>query len=142
MIENPELRKMGRKYMVVECPSCNQYFAATLSAKPSCPRCGKKLKAPDLQKDVVGSWKAAAKMVQKRQAEKAGGKYNPEGMCTKTERFEEIVQSLGKEGRVPLLAILEKAEKLGLSGEWVLKRLEYLEREGVLVRRGGDVEFT
>ncbi|MBS7267924.1 MAG: hypothetical protein KIH10_03710 [Candidatus Freyarchaeota archaeon] len=133
---------MGRRYMVVECPSCNQYFAATLSAKPSCPRCGKKFKASDLKEDIVSSWKAAAKIVQKRQAEKTGGKYNPEGMCTKTEKFEEIVQSLGREKRVPLPVILEKAEKRGLSGEWVLKRLEYLEREGMLVRRGGYVEFT
>jgi hypothetical protein len=134
---------MGRRmYLVAECPSCRQYFAAALSKKPSCPRCGEKLDPQILQKDVVGSWKMAAKLVQSRQAEKAGEKYNAKGMDNKTEKLESVIQSLRGSKVVSIQAIVRKAESVGLEADWVLKRLDYMEREGMLVRRYGGVEFT
>jgi hypothetical protein len=131
-----------REYMVAECPSCKQYFATAISKKPSCPRCGEKLNPQHLQKDVVGSWKTAAKLVQSKQAEKAGEKFNALGMDTKTEKLESIIQNLRRSKLVPVQNIVRNAEKVGLAKDWVLKRLDYMEREGMLVRRRGGVEFT
>lgn len=128
--------------MVAECPSCKQYFAAALSKKPSCPRCGEKLNPNNLRKDVVNSWKTAAKLVQRKQAEKTGEKYNASGMDTKTEKLESIIRSFQNSKVVSVQDILRNAEKVGLSRDWVLKRLDYMEREGMLVRRGGGVQFT
>jgi hypothetical protein len=131
-----------REYMVAECPSCKQYFAAALSKKPSCPRCGEKLNPQNLQKDIVGSWKTAAKLVQSKQAESTGEKYSELGMDTKTEKLESVIQSLRESKVVPVQDIVRNAEKVGLVRDWVLKRLDYMEREGMLVRRRGGVEFT
>lgn len=131
-----------REYMVAECPLCKQYFAATLAKKPSCPRCGEKLNPHNLQKEVVSSWKMAAKLVQRKQAEKIGEKYNTVGMDTKTEKLESVIQSLRDSKVVPVQDIVRNAEKVGLARDWVLKRLDYMEREGMLVRRSGGVEFT
>ena len=128
--------------MVAECPSCGQFFAAALSKKPSCPRCGEKLNPQLLQKEIVGSWKIAAKLVQRRQAEKAGEKYDAMGMLSKTEKFEDVIQSLRESKVVPVQAIVRKAVNVGLKEDWVLKRLDYMESEGMLVRRRGGVEFT
>ena len=133
---------MGRKYIVAECPSCRQYFAAALNKKASCPRCGEKLNPHHLQASIVTSWKTAAKLVQRKQAEQAGGKYNSIGMDTKTEKFEKVIQSFGENKVVLIPAIVKRAEKMGLSEDWVLKRLDYMEREGLLVRRRGGVEFN
>ncbi len=133
---------MGRKFIVAECPSCGQYFAAALSKEPSCPRCGEKLNSNGLPKNIVGSWKTAAKIVQRKQAEKTGENYNPMGMYTKTEKFESVIQSFRESKGVSVSDILKKAEKVGLGQDWVLKRLDYMEREGMLVRRRGGVEFT
>ncbi|MFB0561151.1 MAG: hypothetical protein ACETWM_08040 [Candidatus Lokiarchaeia archaeon] len=131
-----------RKYMVAECPSCIQYFAAALSKKPSCPRCGEKLNPQHLNTEIVGSWKTAAKLVQRKQAEKAGEKYNSKGMLTKTEKLESVIQSLRESKVVPVQTIVRKAVNIGLNEAWVLKRLDYMESEGMLVRRRGGVEFT
>nr|MDO8081845.1 hypothetical protein [Candidatus Freyarchaeota archaeon] len=131
-----------REYMVAKCPSCKQYFAAALSKKPSCPRCGEKLNLQHLQKNVVGSWKTAAKLVQSKQAEKTGEKYNAMGMDTKTEKLESVIQSLRGSKVVSVQDIVRNAEKVGLAKDWVLKRLDYMESEGMLVRRRGGVEFT
>jgi hypothetical protein len=134
---------MGKRdYMVAECPSCKQYFAAALSKKPSCPRCGEKLNPLHLQKDVVGSWKIAAKLVQRRQAEKTGEKFNALGMDTKTEKLESVIQSLRGSKVVSVQDVVRNAEKVGLAKDWVLKRLDYMESEGMLVRRREGVEFT
>lgn len=131
-----------RKYMVAECPSCNQYFSAALSKKPSCPRCGAKLNPQSLNPEIVGSWKTAAKLVQRKQAEKAGENYSGKGMLTKNEKFEKVIQSLRESKVVLVQTIVRKAVNMGLNEGWVLKRLEYMESEGMLVRRRGGVEFT
>ncbi|WXG41452.1 MAG: hypothetical protein WED07_11915 [Candidatus Freyarchaeum deiterrae] len=131
-----------REYMVAECPSCKQYFAAALSKKPSCPRCGEKLNPQRLHGDIVDSWKTGAKLVQRRQAEKMGERYNALGMDTKTEKLESVIQSLRESKVIPVQDIVRNAEKIGLAKDWVLKRLDYMESEGMLVRRSGGVEFT
>ncbi|MGQ9719725.1 MAG: hypothetical protein ACUVXA_00175 [Candidatus Jordarchaeum sp.] len=128
--------------MVAECPSCMQYFAVTLSKNPSCPRCGEKLNLQHLQKDVVDSWKKAAKLVQGRQAEKAGGKYDGLVMLTKREKFESVIRSFREDWVVPVQDIVRRTKNLGLKEDWVLKRLDYMEREGMLVKRHGGVIFT
>jgi len=132
---------VGRRYMVAECPVCGQYFAAALSAKPSCPRCGARLNRQRLRVDVVGSWKEAARLVQRKQAGKSGEAYSDLGMLTKTERFERVLVSLGG-GRVSVDDVVREAVRVGLEESWVLRRLDYMEREGMLVRRRGGVEFT
>jgi len=137
------LRNVGkRRYMVAECPSCGQYFSAPLSKKPSCPRCGERLNPQSMEKDVVGSWKTAARLVQRKQAEKAGKKYSEAGMLTKSERFETVIRSFQEGVVVSVEDIVRRAENFGLREEWVLKRLDYMEREGLLIRKFGGVRFV